>query len=119
VPRSGFVVVRHLADGGVCRLKSNNQMNAPAVNDNKVTLSGKGNYTCSDAFGNTTASQGNITISAYAEDNDTSGIDQDKFWVSNAAVVAPNPNNLQMTGPAGTYALTLTGGNVQVPQPQR
>jgi hypothetical protein len=117
VPRSGFVVVRHLVDGGVCRVKSNNQMNAPAVNGNTVTLSGKGNYTCSDASGTTTASQGNITISAYAEDNGTSGTDQDNFWVSNAAAVTQN--NLQMAGPAGTNASKLTGGNVQVPQPQR
>src|SRR5262249_30736186 len=27
-PRSGFVAIRHLPDGGVCRVKSNNQMNA-------------------------------------------------------------------------------------------
>jgi len=115
--RSGFVVVRHLAGGGVCRVKSNNQMNAPAVNGNTVTLSGKGNYSCTDALGVTTASQGNITISAYAEDNATSGIGFDKFWVSNAAAVTTN--YLQMTAPAGTNAALLTGGNVQVPQPQK
>jgi hypothetical protein len=115
-PRSGFVVVRHLAGGGVCRVKSNNQMNAPAVNGNTATLSGKGNYTCSDATGNTTASQGNISIAAYAEDNATSGIGADKFWLSNGAGVPTN--YLKMDMPAGANAQLLTGGNVQVPQPQ-
>jgi hypothetical protein len=112
-PRSGFVVIRHLAGGGVCRVKSNNQMNAPAVNGNTATLSGKGNYVCIDAAGATTASAGNISIAAYAEDNATSGIGYDKFWVTNAA-----GSMLQMPGPAGANAAVLTGGNVQVPQPQ-
>jgi hypothetical protein len=113
--RSGFVVIRHMADGGVCRIKSNNQMNAPAVNGNTVALSGKGNYVCTDALGVTQASQGNVNISAFAEDNGTSGNGQDRFWVSNAATVATN--YLKMATPAGTQAALLTGGNVQVPQP--
>ena len=118
-PRSGFVVVRHLAGGGVCRVKSNNQMNIPAVNGKTVTLSGKGNYVCTDALGVTTASAGNVNIAAYAEDNATSGIGQDRFWVSNTA--AYSPNALAMPGPAGdpTKNKLLTGGNVQVPQPGR
>ena len=118
-PRSGFVVVRHMASGGVCRVKSNNQMNIPAVNGKTVTLSGKGNYVCTDALGVTTASAGNINIAAYAEDNATSGIGQDRFWVSNNA--AYSPNYLTMPGPAGdpTKNKLLTGGNVQVPQPSR
>jgi subtilisin family serine protease len=115
VPRSGFVALRHLADGGVCRVKSTNAMNAPAVSGNTVTLSGKGNYTCVDALGVTTASAGNISIAAYAEDNATSGVGADKFAVTNGAPVADN--KLQMPIPLGISAILLSGGNVQVPKP--
>ena len=116
-PRSGFVVIRHMAGGGVCRVKSNNQMNAPAVNGNTVTLSGKGNYSCVDANGQTLASQGNVTIGAYAEDNATSGADADKFWVTNGAAVTPNYLKMNGTGGAALNAIKLRGGNIQVPQP--
>ena len=120
-PRSGFVVIRHMAGGGVCRVKSNNQMNAPAVNGNTVTLSGKGNYSCVDANGQSIAGQsaGNVNISAYAEDNATSGADADKFWVSNNAAVTPNYLKMNSTGGAAVNAIKLRGGNVQVPQPGR
>ena len=115
VPRSGFVVVRHLTGGGVCRVKGNNAMNAPAVSGNTVTLSGKGNYSCVDALGVTTASAGNITIAAYAEDWATSGAGADKFAVTNSAPVASN--KLAMPTPLRNSAALLTGGNVQVPKP--
>lgn len=120
-PRSGFVVIRHMAGGGVCRIKSNNQMNLPAVNGNTVVLSGKGNYSCVDANGQAIAGQsaGNISIAAYAEDNATSGADADKFWVSNGAAVTPNYLKMDGTGGAAVNAIKLRGGNVQVPQPGR
>ena len=120
-PRSGFVVIRHMAGGGVCRVKSNNQMNAPAVNGNTVTLTGKGNYSCVDANGLTLVGQsaGNVNIAAYAEDNATSGADADKFWVSNGAGVTTNYLKMNSTGGAAINAITLRGGNVQVPQPGR
>ena len=98
-------------------MKSNNQMNAPAVNGNTVTLSGKGNYSCVDGNGQTLASQGNVTIGAYAEDNATSGADADKFWVTNGASVTPNYLKMNGTGGAAANAIKLRGGNVQVPQP--
>jgi hypothetical protein len=119
-PRSGFVVIRHMAAGGVCRIKSNNQLNAPAVNGNTVTLSGKGNYSCVDANGLVIVgqSQGNVTIGAYAEDNATSGADADKFWVTNSASVTPNYLKMDGSGGAAANAIKLRGGNVQVPQPE-
>jgi hypothetical protein len=118
-PRSGFVVIRHMADGGVCRVKSNNQMNPAAVNGNTVVLTGKGNYSCVDANGQAIAGQsaGNISIAAYAEDNATPGAGADKFWVSNGAAVTPNYLQMDETGGAAANAITLRGGNVQVPQP--
>ena len=96
-----------MANGGVCRVKSSNQMNAAAVSGKTATLSGRGNYSCSDAAGNPVPgqSQGNITIAAYAEDNSTSGIGFDKFWVSNAAAVTPN--YLQMPASGGAFTASF------------
>lgn len=109
--RGGWVVVKHLADGGVCRVKSNS-MSAPAVNGTTASLSGKTNYTCVDANGVTTASAGNISAVGYVEDNGTSGAGQDKFWIDAYGT-------LKMPSPAVSNAKTLSGGNIQVPQPSR
>jgi hypothetical protein len=108
--RGGWVVVKHHEDGSECRVKSN-QMNAPAVVGNTATLSGKSNYSCVDAFGQTTASAGNLSSLGYVEDNGTSGVGQDKFWISAFG-------ELLMPAPASANAAVLTGGNIQVPQPQ-
>jgi hypothetical protein len=109
--RGGLVVVRHHADGRRCRVKSNS-MDAPAVSGTTASLSGKGNYTCVDANGVTTASAGNQTVLGYVEDNGTSGGGQDKFWIRAYG-------ELMMTLQAPANALLLTGGNIQVPQPSR
>jgi uncharacterized repeat protein (TIGR01451 family) len=110
--RGGMVVVRHLTGGGVCRIKSNS-MNAPSVVNTTASMTGKGNYNCVDANGNTTASAGNLSILAYVEDLATSGAGWDKFFVSGGSS-APMLN--MGSTPTGNTAV-LTGGNIQVPQP--
>ena len=107
--RGGIVVVRHHADGGRCRAKSNS-MDAPAVNGTTASLTGKGNYSCVDSDGATTASQGNLSILGYVEDNGTSGAGQDKFWIRAYS-------ELFMALSPTANAVLLTGGNIQVPQP--
>jgi len=107
--RGGIVIVRHHPDGSSCRVKSNS-MDAPAVNGTTASLTGKGNYTCVDSDGATTASQGNLSILGYVEDNGTSGAAQDKFWVRAYG-------ELLMAMPPVSSAVVLTGGNIQVPQP--
>lgn len=107
--RGGIVIVRHHPDGSSCRVKSNS-MDAPAVNGTTASLTGKGNYTCVDSDGATTASQGNLSILGYVEDNGTSGAGQDKFWVRAYG-------ELLMAMPPVSSAVVLTGGNIQVPQP--
>jgi hypothetical protein len=110
--RGGMVVVRHLATGGVCRIKSN-PMNAPSVVTNAASFTGKGNYNCMDAYGNTTASSGNLSVLGYVQDNYTPGAGQDLFFVSGGSS-APM---LNMGSTATSNAAALTGGNIQVPQP--
>jgi len=107
--RGGIVLVRHHAEGGSCRVKSNS-MDAPAVNGTTASLTGKGNYTCVDSDGATTASQGNLNILGYVEDNGTSGAGQDKIWIRAYS-------ELFMALPPAANAVLLTGGNIQVPQP--
>jgi uncharacterized repeat protein (TIGR01451 family) len=129
-PRGGMVALRHLAGGGVCRIKSNS-LDLPAVGTitgtsyGYVSLAGKGNYSCVDAFGVPipNSGAGNLTIQMYAEDRATSGANADKFWVTNSApaVMGSGPtahtNKLKMAAPGASNAQLLTGGNVQVPQP--
>jgi uncharacterized repeat protein (TIGR01451 family) len=110
--RGGMVVVRHLTGGGVCRIKSNS-MNAPSVVNTTASMTGKGNYNCVDAYGNTTASAGNLSILTYVEDVATSGAGADVFFVG-AGSSAPMLN--MGSTPSGNTT-TLTGGNIQVPQP--
>jgi uncharacterized repeat protein (TIGR01451 family) len=130
-PRGGLVVIRHLASGGVCRLKSN-ALDLPAVGTipgttyGYVTLNGRGTYSCVDAFGVAipNAGQGNLDITAYAEDRATSGAGYDRFWVTSSAPALMGPagstqhmNTLKMAGPGNDPARNkvVTGGNIQIP----
>jgi uncharacterized repeat protein (TIGR01451 family) len=108
-PRGGLVVIRHHADGGDCRIKSNS-LDAPAVIGTTASYTGKGTYTCEDAAGLETASQGNLSLLGYVEDNATPGAGFDKFWIQAAY------GEVSMPSPAKDNAALLTGGNIQVPQ---
>ncbi|MES3034863.1 MAG: Ig-like domain repeat protein [Gemmatimonadota bacterium] len=107
--RGGWVVVKHFDDGSICRVKSNT-MNAPAVVGTTASLSGKSNYTCTNALGVITATAGNLSALGYVEDNGTPGAGQDKFWIRAYGA-------LSMNTPAVTNARALSGGNIQVPKP--
>ena len=89
----------------------------PSIDSNHVTMTGSGNYVCTDAAGVTTVSKGNVNITAYGEDWSTPGAGFDKFWVSNNAS-GDFTNMLQMPTPVAN-AVLLTGGNIQVPQPRK
>ncbi len=80
------------------------------MNGKTASLTGKGNYSCVDSDGATTASQGNLTILGYVEDNGTSGAGQDKFWIRAYS-------ELFMALPPGDQRCCSDGGNIQVPQP--
>lgn len=111
-PRSQLIVVRHLAGGGTCRLKSSDQMNPGNVAGNTVTVSGKGEYRCSGKSGNTTAVFNDIDIVLIAEDNGTRWGGQDRIWISNSALVANNM--LDMPDPASSNSALITIGSVTV-----
>jgi len=111
-PRGNIVVVRHHADGSRCRAKSNG-VGAPAISGTTASFSGKANYACLDALGNTLpGGQGNLNLLGYVEDNGEPGIGADKFWVRVFGELM-----MSKTPSAAANAAVLTGGNVQVPQP--
>lgn len=125
-PRGSLIATRSLAGGGSCRLRSS-QMNLPAVSWDAaqtlgtVTLGGRGIYSCVDASGNTIASQGNLTITAYGEDRGNPGTAGDRFWLTNsgAGTIGGIPNALKMPTPGSANALLLTAGNILAPKPQK
>ena len=110
--RSQLVVVRHLANGGICRMKSSDQMNPGSVGTNNVTVSGKGDYVCHDPLGRVTASFSDVNIWLIAEDNGTPGAGVDRIWVANQAPVTNNM--LDMPHPVSSNSVPLTGGNITV-----
>ena len=113
-PRGNLVVIRHLANGDVCRAKSN-AIDAPAVVGKTASFTGKGNYGCVRPNGETYDGIGNQTILGWVEDNGegSNATGPDKFWINMSA-----PGSKLLLGtPASTNARPLTGGNIQVPQP--
>jgi hypothetical protein len=113
-PRGNLVVLRHLANGDICRAKSN-AIDAPAVVNNTASFSGKGNYSCTKPDGTTYDGVGNQTLLGWVEDNGqgSTATGPDRFWIN---VNAPN-SVLAMGGNGPSSAQPLTGGNIQVPQP--
>lgn len=107
-PRANLLVVRHLAKGGICTMKSD-QMTANIVGNRNVTLSGKGEYVCHGPLGKMTSFFKDISITLSAED--VSGA-ADRIWISNGA--AAKPNMLDMPLPSSANAVALTLGNVTV-----
>jgi len=113
-PRGNLVVLRHLANGDICRAKSN-AIDAPAVVNNTASFSGKGNYSCTKPDGTTYDGVGNQTLLGWVEDNGqgSTATGPDRFWIN---VNAPN-SVLAMGANGPLNAQPLTGGNIQVPQP--
>jgi len=94
-----------LQDLSVSRLKSSVSWGIPVPDDPDHVI-----YLWFDALSNY------LTAIGYGN-QERANIGFDKFWVSNAAAVTTN--YLKMTATAGANAALLTGGNVQVPQPQK
>lgn len=115
--RGHILVMRHRANGDVCRVKSN-QLGPAAVNQaNAVaTFSGKANYVCTTPDGVTYDGAGNLDLYGWVQDNGQPGSSSsgtpDEFWVN----VETTNSTLAMPTPAADNAQPLTGGDIQVPQ---
>jgi predicted extracellular nuclease len=113
--QGNLMVVRHLPDGTVSRLKSN-ALGGLAILDvggcGVATFSGKATYTTWDAAADGGAgayvTNGNMTFAVRADDCNNPGSGTDKIWIG-------GPGDLAMPSPARSHLAALTGGNIAVP----
>jgi hypothetical protein len=108
-PKGSLLVVRHMADGTIARLKSNSLTGLAIQKINGcgiATFSGKATYMewISGAYVNT----GGNLFSSYASDCNEPGSGVDSFWIRSIG-------QLVLATPAGTNALIVEGGNIFVP----
>lgn len=112
--RGHILVMRHRANGDVCRVKSN-QLGPAAVDPGNAvaTFSGQANYVCTTPDGVTYDGAGNLNLYGWVQDNGTPGsATPDEFWVN----VETTNSTLAMPTPAADNAQPLTGGDIFVPQ---
>jgi hypothetical protein len=112
--QGSLLVVRHLPDGRVVRLKSNAleglSLGRVAGEFGWAAFSGKGTYQAIDW----PEALGNYRFTTYVEDHTASG-GADRFWIEvtdGTAVVQPD---LSLPKPAPARAEALQGGSIHVP----
>jgi hypothetical protein len=113
--QGSLLVIRHLTDGSIIKIKSNvfegYSVGTTSNNCTPATFSGKATYSVNGV------SDGNYAFTGYGMDCGEPGT-ADKFSLYHAK----SPNAVSTAGSVGelsTKAKTLAGGNVQVPQPSR
>lgn len=108
-----LVMIRHMPDGSLYRLKSNS-CSGLAITGNAgghqgtVSFTGKATYNLITPSGGTTGG-GNYSFSMYAEDNNEPGTGVDAFKMTLAAPSGGNPAGFSVP------LTPLSGGNIQVP----
>ena len=112
-PSGSVIVVRHLANGTIYRLKSSTleglAISATTSSYGYATFSGKGTY----VQPGWTSPVGNYNWTVYVEDRDEPGTGPDKFWVQ---VTGGNAGTgLFLPSTAAANARGLTGGNIMAP----
>jgi len=112
--QGSMLLIRHLPDDTTYRLKSN------AIGG--LSLGSESGFGWASFTGKCTYQEpgwpdpvGNYEFVAYVEDHATPGKDADRFWIEvkdRDRVVEPD---LSMPDPATTNAVTILGGNIDVP----
>ncbi len=109
-PKGNLVVLRHLADGTIVKLKSN-ALTALALQNaggcGIATFSGKATYTAWDASAGAYVTNGGKSFTVYASDCNNPGTGSDTFWIRSV-------DSLVMADPANTHAVILGGGNIAI-----
>jgi hypothetical protein len=111
--KGNLLLIRHLADGSIYRVKSN-ALNGLALGDT-------GSFTWASFSGKATYQEpgwpepiGNHQFLVYVEDHGVPGAGADRFWIQ-VNDGDGNPVALTMDAPADANAQTLEGGNIVVP----
>jgi len=112
--KGNLLLIRHLANGDIIRIKSNS-LNAGSLtlgtNDTPMgwaSFSGKCTYTV--VSGGIATSVGNVTFKVYVEDRSEPGTGVDRFWIQ----VNEYPL-VTLNTPQQSNAVALNGGNIVVP----
>jgi hypothetical protein len=115
-PKGNLIVIRHLADGSLYRVKSNALTGLalgadPSVPMGWATFSGKATYldpTMSDP-------QGNHTFVVYVEDREEPPTGGDRFWIEVRDGDGDVMDDSSMEQRAADHAIELGGGTIVVP----
>jgi hypothetical protein len=113
VYQGGLLVIRHKPNGDEIRVKSN-VFDGYSISGNAVTFTGKATYSVNGV----TLAGDNYPFTGYAQDNGTPGAGVDKFGL----YYAKSPNEIATASALSSLvssAKTISGGNVQVPQPSK
>jgi hypothetical protein len=112
--QGSLLVIRHLPDGSIYRLKSNS-INGLALGDESgygwATFTGKATYLGQGM----TEPQGNHTFIVYVEDHGEPGAGVDQFWLQVLDKNGDLAVELSLDEPAADNHQTIQGGNIVVP----
>jgi len=104
--KGSLFLVRHVADGGTYRVKSN-ALYGLAVVDKTASFSGKSTY----QEPSWSEPVGNYEFVVYVEDNGEPGTGRDRFWID----VSDDSDHLSLGPDAQDSWVLLDGGNIVVP----
>ena len=120
--QGSFLLIAHLDDGSIIRIKSN-AVNGLAILKNTypgiASFSGKCVYSRVDANGNVLVEAGNQDFTVYVKDMNEPGLGTDMFWFdTNLTLTGEYPFSLDSNSNSKVdepeYA-SLAGGNIVVP----
>jgi hypothetical protein len=120
--QGSFLLIAHLPDGSIVRIKSNAVYGLAIINKTYpgiASFSGKCVYSRVDADGNTLVEAGNQDFTVYVKDMDEPGVGTDVFWFNTKLTVADeDPFSLDSDTDNmvdEVEYVQLVGGNIVVP----
>jgi hypothetical protein len=113
--KGSLLVIRHLPDGSIYRLKSN-ALNSLSIGDGNGGTFGWASFTGKATYLEPGWPEpvGNHTFLVYVEDHGQPGAGADKFWIE-VQDRSGDPTSLSMGRQAVENAVLLEGGNIVVP----
>jgi len=114
--KGSLLLIRHLADGGKYRIKSNALDGLaigqdPAIPYGWASFSGKSTYLAPGM----PEAEGNHGFTVYVEDRDEPGSGVDRFWIETRNKVGGAIPAMSLAEPAPDHAVAIGGGNIVAP----
>jgi hypothetical protein len=120
--QGSFLLIAHLPDGGIIRMKSNAVYGLAIINKDYpgiASFSGKCVYSRIDAEGNVLAEAGNQEFTVYVKDMNDPGTGVDMLWFTTKLTIAgEKPFSLDINGNSkveDSEYVPIGGGNIIVP----